>query len=81
MAVLLSWPKYNRLAARPQSFWAAYTAFAQATNLRHLKIDPQVFEDMREHNRERVLLANTEVQSDCTIPMALSEASLNRRIP
>jgi prevent-host-death family protein len=48
VAVLLSVREYNRLTARAQGFWDAYAAFAEATDLRHLAIDPQVFEEARD---------------------------------
>ncbi len=53
VAVLLSVREYNRLTAQTQGFWEAYTIFAEATDLRHLAIDPQVFDDVRDRTSGR----------------------------
>jgi prevent-host-death family protein len=48
VAMLLSLAEVNRLSAKAQNFWAAYSAFAAAVDLPRLKIDPQVFEAVRD---------------------------------
>ena len=48
VAVLVSLREYHRLTTQTQSFWDMYSAFTEATDLRHLAIDPQVFEDARD---------------------------------
>ena len=53
VAVLLSVGEYNRLTAPARGFWEAYAAFAEATDLRRLAIDPQVFEGVRDRTRGR----------------------------
>lgn len=53
VAVLLSLPEYNRLTTKAQSFWTAYSAFAATVDLPRLKIDPQVFEAVRDRTGGR----------------------------
>ena len=54
VAVLLSWREYNRLTAQTPGFWAAYSTFTEAVDLPQLKIEPPVFEAVRDqsHGRE-----------------------------
>ncbi len=47
VAVLLSLQEYERLGAERSGFWRAYSNFLQAVNLEELKIEPEVFEDVR----------------------------------
>ncbi len=53
VAVLLSVREYNRLTTQTQSFWDAYSTFAETTDLPHLAIDPQVFDDVRDQSGGR----------------------------
>ena len=53
VAVLLSVREYSRLTTQTQGFWAAYSAFAAATDLRQLDIEPQLFEDGRDRSPGR----------------------------
>ncbi len=48
VAMLLSLAEYNYLMAKAQNFWDAYTAFAAIVDLPRLKLDPQVFETVRD---------------------------------
>lgn len=53
VAVLLSVREYNRLIAQTRSFWETYTAFTESVDLRDLKIEPQVFDGVRDRSRGR----------------------------
>jgi antitoxin Phd len=53
VAVLLSMREYNRLTTQTQSFWDAYSTFAETTDLPHLAIDPQVFDNVRDQSGGR----------------------------
>jgi antitoxin Phd len=53
VAVLLSVREYGRLTTQTQGFWAAYSAFAAATDLRQFDIEPQLFEDGRDRSPGR----------------------------
>ena len=53
VAMLLSLREYHRLTAQTQGFWAAYSAFAEAVDLPRLKIEPHVFEAVRDRSRGR----------------------------
>ena len=53
VAVLLSLREYRRLTAHTQGFWAAYSVFAAAVDLRHVKIAPDVFEAVRDRSSGR----------------------------
>jgi antitoxin Phd len=53
VAVLLSLREYQRLTAPARGFWAAYTAYAETADLRHLAIDPAVFEGVRDREGGR----------------------------
>ncbi len=48
VAVLLSLREYNRLRAATTDFWEAYTTFRKRVNLAQLKIDPKIWEDVRD---------------------------------
>jgi hypothetical protein len=51
--VLLSVREYNRLTTQTQSFWDAYSTFAETADLPHLAIAPQVFDDVRDQSGGR----------------------------
>jgi antitoxin Phd len=53
VAVLLSVREYNRLTTETQSFWDAYSTFAETTDLPHLVINPQIFDDVRDQSNGR----------------------------
>jgi antitoxin Phd len=53
VAVLMSVREYNRLAIPARRFWEAYESFAKATDLRRLKIDPELFADLRDRSGGR----------------------------
>ncbi len=53
VAVLMSLREYNRLTAQARSFWETYTTFATAVDLRHLEIEPQVFDGVRDQSSGR----------------------------
>jgi prevent-host-death family protein len=53
VAVLLSVREYQRLTAKKGSFWQAYESFRRAVDLPRLKIDPNVFEGVRDQSAGR----------------------------
>lgn len=48
VAMLVSVREYNRLRAPMTDFWAAHIAFRKRVNLGELKIDPTVWEGIRD---------------------------------
>ena len=53
VAVLMSVCEYNRLTTPTRRFWEAYSAFAEATDLCCLGIEPEVFSDVRDRSAGR----------------------------
>ena len=53
VAVLLSQREYERLTATQTHFWEAYAAFRNAVDLAPLKIEPNVFEGVRDKSNGR----------------------------
>ncbi len=47
VAVLISLHEYQRLAAERTGFWKTYSDFSKAINLSDLKIEPEIFQDVR----------------------------------
>jgi len=55
VAVLLSMPEYQRLLSHKTGFWEAYVTFRNAVDLAQLKIEPGVFEGLRDASPGREL--------------------------
>lgn len=53
VAMLLSVREYQRLTTPTHNFWEAYTAFAEAMDLRQLDIEPEVFAGVRDQESGR----------------------------
>ncbi len=53
VAVLLSIREYQRLTAEKRGFWQAYESFRRAVGLRRLKIEPDMFEGVRDWSAGR----------------------------
>ncbi len=49
----MSLREYNRLTAQTRSFRETYMTFAKAVDLRHLEIEPQVFDGVRDQSSGR----------------------------
>jgi len=48
VAVLLSVREYRRLASNKAEFWNAYEAFRAATDLAQLRLEPEIFDGLRD---------------------------------
>jgi len=53
VAVLLSIREYQRLTAEKGGFWQAYESFRHTVDLPRLKIEPEVFEGVRDRSAGR----------------------------
>jgi antitoxin Phd len=53
VAVMMSVREYNRLATPARHFWEAYATFAEAIDLRRLKIEPEILSDVRDQSGGR----------------------------
>lgn len=53
VAVLLSIEEYQRLLAKETNFWDAYIAFREEVDLAQLKIEPDVFDGVRDRSPGR----------------------------
>ncbi len=53
VAVLISVREYDRLTTKAQSFWEAYSNFSEAVDLTNLKIDPHIFDEVRDRTSGR----------------------------
>jgi prevent-host-death family protein len=53
VAMLLSIEEYQRLLAKKTNFWDAYIAFRDEVDLSQLNIEPEVFDEVRDHSPGR----------------------------